>query len=87
MTADFPPPLRPTVQVQADALRAAFPSYVINVIVLSRGELPRFEVVNRHGGNPYCLISSDAREIWRELRGQEDREQGQVACRDDPGES
>jgi hypothetical protein len=29
---------------------------------------PRFEVVSRDGGNPYALISSDAAEIWRELR-------------------
>ena len=25
-------------------------------------------VVNRDGGNPYCLISTDALEIWRELQ-------------------
>ena len=24
----------------------------------------------RDGGSPYALISTDAREIWRELRGQ-----------------
>jgi hypothetical protein len=40
---------------------------VVNVL-LNRGEKPRFEAVSRDGGNPYCLISSDAREIWRELR-------------------
>jgi hypothetical protein len=64
VTADPPPP---EAQVQAAALRAAFPGYVVNLIT-SRGEKPRFEVVSRDGGNPYCLISSDAREIWRELR-------------------
>jgi hypothetical protein len=32
-------------------------------------EKPRFEAVSREGGSPYALISSDAREIWRELRG------------------
>jgi hypothetical protein len=57
----------PNAALQAAALRAAFPSYVVNVII-SRGGRPRFEVVSRDGGNPYCLISSDAREIWRELR-------------------
>ena len=57
----------PSALAQAAALRAAFPSYVINVI-LNRGEKPRFEAVSRDGGNPYCLITTDAREIWRELR-------------------
>jgi hypothetical protein len=61
-----PPALDP--HVQAAALRAAFPGYVVNVIS-RRGEPPRFEVVSRDGGSPYALISSDAREIWRELRG------------------
>jgi hypothetical protein len=32
-----------------------------------RGERPWFEVVNRDGGNPYCLISDDASEIWHVL--------------------
>jgi hypothetical protein len=56
-----------SAQVQAAALRAAFPGYVVNVHLRRRGK-PRFEVVSREGGNPYCLISSDAQEIWRELR-------------------
>lgn len=54
-------------RVQAAALRAAFPSYVVNVL-RQRGERPRFEVVSRDSGSPYCLISDDPREIWRELR-------------------
>ena len=33
-----------------------------------RGEKPRFELVSQDGGDLYCLISDDAREIWRELR-------------------
>jgi hypothetical protein len=63
-------PLSPTpsAQAQAAALRAAFPSYVVNVIT-RYGDKPRFEAVSRDGSNPYCLISSDAREIWRERRG------------------
>jgi hypothetical protein len=61
-----PPAVNP--HVQAAALRAAFPGYIVNVIT-RRGEEPRFEVVSRDGGSPYALISSDAREIWRELRG------------------
>ena len=55
-----------SVPAQADALRVAFPGYVVNVLV-NRRDKPRFEVVNRDGGDPYCLISSDAREIWLEL--------------------
>ncbi|HEY4462726.1 MAG TPA: hypothetical protein VGN41_08685 [Streptosporangiaceae bacterium] len=68
MTAGYrvsPPP--PPASVQAAALRAAFPGYIINVIS-RRGGKPRFEAVSRDGGSPWCLISTDAREIWRELR-------------------
>ena len=56
----------PSAMPQAAALGVAFPEYVVNVRV-GRGK-PRFEVVSREGGDPYCLISSDAQEIWRELR-------------------
>lgn len=58
-----------SASVQAAALRAAFPGYVVNVL-RQRGDRPRFEVVSRDGGSPYCLISDDPREIWRELRSQ-----------------
>jgi hypothetical protein len=64
---DLRTPPSPAVAVQAAALRAAFPDYTINVIQ-NRGDKPRIEVVSRNGGSPYCLISTDAREIWRELR-------------------
>jgi len=67
MTADQPPPL-PSARVHVVALPAAFPGYTVNVPG-RRGERPRFEVVPRDGGSPYCLISDDARETWRELRG------------------
>jgi hypothetical protein len=63
----WPVPPAPAAHVQAAALRAAFPGYVVNVIRFP-GEKPRFEVVSRGGDSPYCLISDDAREIWRELR-------------------
>ena len=56
-----------SAHVQAAALRTAFPGYVVNVLA-RRGEKPRFELVSRDGGSPYCLVSEDAREIWRELR-------------------
>ncbi len=65
----WPIPPSPSAHVQAAALQAAFPGYTINVI-MRWNEKPRFEAVSRDGGSPYALISSDAREIWRELRGQ-----------------
>ena len=53
--------------VQAAALRAAFPQYAVNVL-RQRGQRPRFELISRDDGSPYCLISDDPREIWAELR-------------------
>jgi hypothetical protein len=64
---DFGPPPPAAVSAQAAALRAAFPDYIVNVIQ-HHGEPPRYEVVSRDGRSPYCLISTNAREIWRELR-------------------
>ena len=64
----WPVPPAPSAHIQAAALRAAFPQYAVKVI-RHPGERPRFELVARDGGDPYCLISIDAREIWRELRG------------------
>jgi hypothetical protein len=65
----WPVPPSPAAHVQAAALRGAFPGYVVNLI-RGRGEKPRFEVVSRDTSTGlYCLISTDAREIWRELRG------------------
>jgi hypothetical protein len=62
-----PPPL-PSARVQAAALRTAFPGYVVNVIQ-RHGDKARYEVVRRTPGpGLYCLISTDAREIWNELR-------------------
>ncbi len=67
MTGTHEPPPRLGALVQAAAIRAAFPQYAVNVLH-RRGGRPRIEVVNRDGGNPYCLISTDALEIWRELQ-------------------
>jgi hypothetical protein len=64
---DFRLPPPPAISAQADALRAAFPNYTINVLKC-RGDKARFEAVSKTGANPYCLISADAREIWRELK-------------------
>lgn len=65
----WPIPSAPSAHVQAAALQAAFPQNVVSVIA-RRGERPRFEVVARDTSRDlYCLISDDAREIWRELHG------------------
>jgi hypothetical protein len=52
--------------VQAQALQAAFPRYRVNTIIKSGRVL--FEAVSMDCGNPYCLISSDAKELWHELK-------------------
>jgi hypothetical protein len=63
----WPIPATSAAHVQAAALRAAFPGYTVNVMT-RWGDKPRFEVVARDiNASPYCLISDDAREIWREL--------------------
>ncbi len=69
MTGSPGPPPEPAAQVQVMALRTAFPGYTFNLIRY-RGGRPRFEALSRGGGDPYCLISDDATEIWRELRAQ-----------------
>ena len=53
--------------VQADALQRAFPGWTICVQNWESGRA-RIEAVNRNGGDPYALISSDPAELWRELR-------------------
>jgi hypothetical protein len=63
----LPVPPAPAAHVQVTALRTAFPDYTFNVI-RHRDDKPRFEALSRDGGSPYCLISDDASEIWRELR-------------------
>jgi hypothetical protein len=65
---DFEPPPPPELRVQLEALRAAFPRYSVNLVM--KGGKARFEAVSKNAGNPWCLISEDARKIWRELRGQ-----------------
>ena len=50
-------------------MRTAFPQYAVSVITTWWDNKPRLEAVSRDGGDPYCLISEDARDIWRELRG------------------
>ena len=62
----WPVPPAPSAHVQAAALRAAFPQYAVNVI-RHPGARPRFELVSRDGGDPYCLISSGAPGARREI--------------------
>ncbi len=63
---DFQPAPPPARIAQLAALRTAFPDYAFNVIVTR--EKPRIEAVAKDLSSPvYCLISPDAREIWREL--------------------
>ena len=55
-------------RAQLTALRMTFgDAYVFNVIV--RGDKLRYEAVAKDGRSPYCLISTDASEIWHELKG------------------
>lgn len=65
-TPDFTLPAAPGARLQLAALRGAFPDYTFNLH--SGYGKPRFEALSKTGGNPYCLISTDVREIWRELR-------------------
>ena len=67
VSRDDLPVTGPSAHAQAAELTAAFPQYVVNVLP-RRNAKPRFEAVSRDGGSLYCLISDDAREIWRELR-------------------
>jgi len=59
---------RMPAHVQASAIQEAFPSYAVTVSI-RQGDRPRFEVVTRDDGSPWCLISAHADEIWRELQG------------------
>jgi hypothetical protein len=56
----------PSPRARAAAIREAFPSYAV-IVSVRQGDRPRFEVVTRNDGNPWCLISADADEIWHEL--------------------
>ena len=56
--------------VQLTALRTAFPGYSFSLIPAGIGGKDCYEAVakNGTGSRVYCLISHDAREIWRELK-------------------
>ena len=61
------PPGPPTRRAGAGRRAARRSRYAVHVVT-HWDDKPRFEVVSRDGGDPYCLISDDPREIWRELR-------------------
>ncbi len=57
---------KPSPGAQAKAIERQFPGYSVTITV--RGdESIHYEAVTRNDGNPWCLISDDAGEIWREL--------------------
>ena len=68
VSRDDAPVTGPSAHVQAAVLTAAFPG-TSSTCCRAGARKPRFEAVSRDGGSLYCLISDDAREIWRELRG------------------
>jgi len=58
----------PETRAEAARLQAALPGY--DVVVTSHGHGWRFEAVRCSGGpqaGPWCVISSDLAELWREL--------------------
>jgi hypothetical protein len=63
---EYLPPPPPTARVQAEALQAAFPAYYVSVAVYR--DATRFEAVSKDGGGLWCLISTDPREIYQELK-------------------
>ncbi len=60
--------LPPGALAEVEALRAALPGY--DVIVTSHSPTCRFEATRREPGpGPWCVISSDPADLWRELAG------------------
>lgn len=60
--------LAPDTRDEVSRLQAALPGYEVTVARCGRGY--RFEVVRRPGGpgdGPWCVISADPVELWREL--------------------
>ena len=50
------------------ALRAALPGYAVTIT--SHGPAYRFEATRRDDGpGPWCVVSSDPGDLWRELAG------------------
>jgi hypothetical protein len=56
----------PGLLAELSRLRTALPRY--DVIVTGHSLTYRFEAIRRHGGpGPWCVISSDPGDLWREL--------------------
>ena len=62
-------PVAEGMLAELDALRAALPGY--DVIITSHSPAYRFEAIRRRdaGPGPWCVISSDPADLWRELAG------------------
>lgn len=61
------PSLPPGLLPELSQLRAALPGYEVSVTSHSLGW--RFEAIRRHGDGPgpWCVISTDPADLWREL--------------------
>jgi hypothetical protein len=61
----------PWMRAELDRLRAAFPEFSFGICPGWRG--PMFEAWRETGtGDMYAVITSDARELWRELESSQD---------------
>ncbi len=60
-------PVPPGMPAELAALRAALPGY--DVIITSHSPGYRYEAIRRRddGPGPWCLISADPEDLWREL--------------------
>jgi len=61
------------------ALRVALPGY--DVIVTSHRSRYRYEAIRRHGDGPgpWCVISGDPADLWRELASRSPAQGGMLA--------
>jgi hypothetical protein len=67
LAAAWPGQIDSYAYLQGAVLASCFPSYSVSVLPHRDGR-PRFQAVSRDGGDPWCLISADASEVWDELR-------------------
>jgi hypothetical protein len=58
----------PSALAELAALRAVLPGYAVSITSLSSA--CRFEAIRRGDGpGPWCVVSSDPADLWRELAG------------------
>ena len=57
----------PEVQAELSQLRAALPAY--HIVITSHSPACRFEAIRHrlNGPGPWCVISTDPADLWREL--------------------